>query len=469
MKSMLLSKCVRVSLGAGLAVLATAATIPGQSPAFGTTSVPRVSGDGNRLTDTTLLTGQSGPTATMGAEELVNMALTRNAELLAARQRVAESEGLLLQAGFHPNPGFELSLTDGSLLGSPGERELTVGYAHTFELGGKRARRVEVAQLAAELARLEIEDRERQLKATIRARYGEALAAMQNLDTAVRLVELNQQSFQLTQLRVREGEAAPVEQGLLQVELGRIEADRLLFENQLARALLKLKTLAGMNLDESLRLGGSLHEPPVTLQLAQAIDQALNARPDLKAARLEERLTGAEVRLARSEAVPNMIGFARYTRSKSRFDQFGLNGNGSLAAIQDTDNLLTTGLSITLPARNRNQGSIQAAAARQEAATQRRRFVEQVVRREVSAAYRRFEAARGAVEIFDQRVIGQSQENLRIIRGGYDLGELRLLDVINEQRRLIDTQKAYTEVLKEQYQAQVELTRAVGGPFNGRR
>jgi len=405
------------------------------------------------------------PVGGIRVEQLIQMALERNAELLAARQRIAEAQGLLLQAGFRPNPGFEVSVINGSILGSAGEREITVGYAHTFEFGGKRERRVEVARLGAELAQLEIADHERNLKADIKARYGEALAAARNLETAERLLELNQQGYQLTQARVREGEAAPFEQGLLQVEIGRIESDRLLFENQVARLILELKTLAGMNLDESLRLNGDLSTPPVTITLAEAIERALGERPDLKIARLEENLAEAEVRLARAEATPNLIGFARYTRVTSRFDQFGMNGAGALVPIRDTDNLFTAGVSLTLPTRNRNQGNIQAAAARREAAGLRRQFVEQVVRREVNAAYSRYETARRALEIFDQRVIAQAQDNLRIIRAAYGLGELRVFDVINEQRRLVDTQKAYTEVLREYYLALVELERAVGAPL----
>ncbi|MBI3951002.1 MAG: TolC family protein [Acidobacteria bacterium] len=412
------------------------------------------------------LTQYVDPLRGTSVEELVQTALARNAELLATRQRTAEAQGLLLQAGFPPNPGFEVSVTNGSILGSLGEREISLSFAHTFELGGKRDRRVEVAQLGTGLAQLEIADRERQLKADLKARYGEALAAVRNLETAVQLLEVNQQGYRLTQARVNQGEAAAYEQGLLQVEVGRLESDRLLFENQVTRALLELKTLTGMNLDEPLRLKGDLSTLPApTLLVEEAIERALSERPDLKAARVDEELGEAEIRLARAEAVPNAIGFGRYTRSSARFDQFGLSGAGSLVPIRDTDNLFTAGVSITLPTRNRNQGNIQAAVARREAARLRRQFIEQVVRREVNAAYSRYVTARQALEIFDQRVLGQSQDNLRIIRAGYNLGEWRVFDVINEQRRLIDTQKAYTDVLKEYYLALVELERAVGAPI----
>jgi len=402
----------------------------------------------------------------VNVDKVVESALVRNAELLAVRQRAAEASGLLLQSGLRPNPGFDVSVANGTILNSPGEREFTLGYAHTFELGGKRERRVEVGRLGTELARFAITDRERLLRADVKSRYGEALAAVRNLETAEGLLEVNRQSYRIAEARTQQGEGARLEQALLQVEVNRIESDRLLFANQVERAILELKTLAGMNLDEPLRLNGKLAPQSLTVSLPQIIEQALAARPDLQAARLEEKLGDAEIQLAKTEAVPNLIALGRYSRVSSRFDQLGLASiGGAFVPIRDTDNLVTAGVSITLPTRNRNQGNIQAAVARREAARLRRQFVEQVVRREVVAALSRYETALRALKVFDQGVIQQSQENLRVLRAAYQLGELRLLDVINEQRRLLDTQKAYTELLKESYLSLVDLERAVGSPL----
>ncbi|MEW5993101.1 MAG: TolC family protein [Candidatus Zixiibacteriota bacterium] len=447
------------------AILPITPYIHAQSHSVGERSLQESSDPIMNQSMTVSITDYADAMGGISGEELVEMAFRRNAELLAARQRMTEAQGLLIQAGLRPNPGFEVDVSNGSILGSPGERELTLGYAHTFELGGKRKGRMELAKVGVELAQLEIADRERQLKADIKARYGEALAAIRDLETAEQLLELNQQGYQITMARVRQGEAAAVEQGLLQVEVGRLESDRLLFENQVTRAILELKTLAGMNLDEPLRLSGDLSAPPIIISLTEATEQAIGERPDLKAAQLEEKLGEAEVRLAHAEVIPDVISFARYSRVSSRFDQFGLNGAGALVPMRDTDNLINAGVSITLPTRNRNQGNIQAAIARQAAARLRRQFIEQVVRREVNAALSRYETAHRAMEIFNQQVINQAQDNLRIIRDGYNLGELRVFDVINEQRRLADTQKAYTEVLKEYYLALVELERAIGGPI----
>lgn len=409
--------------------------------------------------------GQNLPANADSLQQLVEQALRRNPDLLAARQRLAEAQGLLRQAGIRPNPAIDFSVANGDVMASRGERQFEVGYSHIFELGGKRTRRVDVAQIAATLAGLDVANQERQLRAEVKSRYVEALAAMRNLGNAQRLLELNRKSYELAAARTREGEGAPLERGLLQVEVNRIDSDRLLFESQVERAFFDIKLLAGMDQGDTLKLAEPLAPPAVAVSIESALEQALAQRPDIQAARVEERLTDAELSLARAQATPDVVATGRYAHTQSRFGQYGFSQpGGSLTPIRDKDNVLTAGISIALPIRNRNQGNIEAAVARNRAARLRREALERSVRREVLAAMNRYQAARRALGVFDQGVVQQSQENLRIVRGAYDLGELRLLDVINEQRRLLESQRAYTDLLRDTNIAVAELERAVGAP-----
>ena len=405
-------------------------------------------------------------TGGLTVEKLADLALARNAGLLADREGVTEAQGLLMQAGFRPNPDLDISVSNGAILGGSGESEYAVGYAHTIELGAKRDRRIAVGRLNLELAKLAGADRERRLRADVKARFGEALAAVRNLEAAERLLELNEQSLRIASARAQEGEGAPLERALVQVEVNRMQSDRLLFSEQIERALLNLKALAGLKLDEPLRLNGALTPLALNVSLAGALDRALASRPDLLAARLEIKLGDAELDAARGEAVPNLTASARYSRSTARFDQYGFAGpGGPVVPLRDTDNILSAGVSVSLPFRNRNQGNIQAAAARRQASRHRAEFLEQSIRSEVETSYRRYEAARRALALFDDGVLKLSEENVKVLRAAYDLGELRLLDVVNEQRRLVETQKAYTEILKESYSAMVDLERAVDAPL----
>jgi len=80
----------------------------------------------------------------------------------------------------------------------------------------------------------------------------------------------------------------------------------------------------------------------------------------------------------------------------------------------------------------------------------------------VASAYARYEAARAAVTTFEIGVNGRSNDNIRVIRAAYDLGEFRITDLINEQRRLREAQREFTEALSEQYRALADLQAAIG-------
>ena len=401
----------------------------------------------------------------MTLEQLVQMALTRNADLLATRQRTVEAQGLLRQAGFRPNPVLETEYTTGSPTGSSGEREFSIGYAHTFELGSKRARRLDVSQAGLGLARLEVTDRERTLRAELQERYIAAMAAIRNLEAVAQQLEITQQSYRATQRRVSEGESPRVEQMVLQAEVGRLSAERLLLASEAQQGMLDLRVVAGLNLDEPLRLRPDGDRPPLTLAIDAAIERGLATRPDLAAARQEEARVGGEVQLARAERVPDVAALVRYSDVQSQFPQFGLTASGALSPLRDRDRMLTGGLSITLPLLSRNQGNIEAARARQSAATLRREYLERTIRAEITGAFGRYTAARQAVQAFDASVIGPAEESVRVLRASYTAGEVQLFDVLNEQRRLIDTQKAYTEAIRQEALARVALERAIGAPL----
>ena len=62
-------------------------------------------------------------------------------------------------------------------------------------------------------------------------------------------------------------------------------------------------------------------------------------------------------------------------------------------------------------------------------------------------------------------MIQPSQESVRVLRASYSVGEVRLFDVLAEQRRLIDTQKAYTDAIRQEALARVALETAIGTPL----
>ena len=424
-------------------------------------SLPPSLADKGRLESSVAGQVTAGPDGRTLAE-LTQLALEGNAELRAVRQEIAAARGFVSQAGLRPNPGLDVAVGMGRPFGSAGEREFDIGYAHTFELGRKRARRIDVATVGVAIAELMVADEERRIKADLKRRYADALAAGRDLEVIGELAELNSRGAAIAQRRVEEGEAAPLERALLQVEVGRLTAERVIAGSTGTRALAALKLVAGLDPRLPLDIEGDLAAPPVTLNLDEALARALESRPDLNAARREEQRAAAEVAQARGERVPDIIGLVRYSRTDSRFEAFGTTSTGEITPLRDTDHMLTMGVSIPLPFANRNQGNIQAVLAQQQAASLRREFAEQSVRADVTAALTQYTAAARALDAFNQDVVAQSAESMKTIRTTYELGEVQLLDVLQEQRRFVETQRAYTQILKEYFVAHAALEEAIG-------
>lgn len=401
------------------------------------------------------------PAQGISSDELIRRALASNAELVAARLDVERARARLRQAGLRANPTVDFEHTTGNLTGSPGERETTIGFSLPLELNGQRQRRIDLARAELEAAEAEIADRERRLAAEARAAYAEAMAAVRELEITEGLNNLDTQTARIVEARVSEGESAPLELNLLRAEVDRLRSRRALIEGRLQSGMLRLKTLAGASHDEPFRLGEDLAAQLLSrlpASVDEALDIALRSRPDLRLARLIERVAEAGFGLARAQGRPDVTAFTRYSRSRSVFD------DTPVGAIRDKDNTLSFGISVSIPLFNRNQGAKQEAAAAIAQAARRREFAEQVVRAEVAGAFARHEAARSAVAIFERGVLARSTQNLKSIRGAYELGAFRMTELLAEQRRMMDSQREYTEALTERYKAAADLLSAMGVP-----
>ncbi len=134
-----------------------------------------------------------------------------------------------------------------------------------------------------------------------------------------------------------------------------------------------------------------------------------------------------------------------------------------------TDNILRFGVAVELPVFNKNQGEIASAIGAREQSARQREFLEATIKRDVALAYNRYRAAAEALVLYTTQIIPRSEENLRSTRSAYNLGEFSIFDVVNEQRRLIESQTGYNEALRDYYGALAELESAIGTiiPANG--
>ena len=408
------------------------------------------------------LRAQEGPSARRTADDLVRTAIANNKDLAAVRQRIEEAKGIARQAGVRPAPTLGLNGATGKPLGSIGEEQYGAEYSQSIETFGKRGKRIRVAEFSIGIAEADLQQRSAQLAFEITAAHAEVSAERHKLKLLSDLIGLNQDTLRLTEARVKEGDVAPLEASLLRVEISRTEVSRRSAQSRLTSAELELRRLAG--LDAATPIPDSDIPTPAPMDLDSLKREALENRADLKAARLEEEQEAAGIDLAKAEAKPDVTLSAGYSRQNSQFDGlFGFNNSGALSPLQTQEDILTFGISVPLRTSRSGSGNVQAATARSSGARLRREYLERNIPLEVEATYQRWRTAADSLQMLQSGVLDPSSANLSVIREAYKLGQLRLLDVLNEQRRLADTQMGYIDAQADVARTWAEVERAAGG------
>ena len=400
------------------------------------------------------------PAREMTVEALVAEAIENHPELQAARIDIDAAGARVRQAGLRPNPMLELA---GQKALTP-DNNVTVGVTLPLDLNGRREGRVGVAERERDVRRAQLADRERRLRAEIRMKAADVLAARRNLATTRELLDPNRRSLAVVRDRVREGGAPSIDENLQLVEVGRLEASETVLASRIEVLTLQLKTVAGLPVDRPLVLLDELRAAPVTLDPEAALRQALAERPDVRTARAEVAAGRARIRKEQAEGRWDASVSVGYQRMETGFDLMGQTASGAMRPIMDTFHYFGAGVSIMLPVRNRNEGNIAAAEAERRAAERRLDFAELAARQEVTAAFAQHAAARRAVELYEGGVRDVARRNVDIVRRSYELGRGSLLDVIGEQRRYLEIESGLTMVLKDVYDAHVEIERVIGAP-----
>jgi outer membrane protein, heavy metal efflux system len=391
--------------------------------------------------------------------ELVTRALASNPTLLAQRQQIAMARGDVTQARLRQNP----SLTLGGLKEvNGGDNGISVSGSLPLELFGRRARRTEVAENKEEATQQSVADSERLLAGDVRMRFGQALGAIRDLMFVEQLLQVNRDFLRLMGDRVREGAAPSLDADETRVEANRIETLRIDYQVKAEVALLALKETVGIDPEEVIRLKGVLEVAPQDYDQKQLLQLAMDHRPDLAFQRANEMVANAELRSDQATGKPDASVFGGYERPDSGFSQQAFDAAGNLSPIRQTFNHVVFGLNINLPVFNRNQGAIVGDKAAVQAAQRKIAAVNLNLRHEVAQNLIRFNGAQARVTVYRSGVRDQASHNLDVVRQTYSYGRTTLLEVIAEQRRYIDIETGYTDILLDAYAARIALEQAVG-------
>jgi outer membrane protein len=200
--------------------------------------------------------------------------------------------------------------------------------------------------------------------------------------------------------------------------------------------------------------------PPLPTTAEQAVEIALANNPDLVAINAQVRAAGLDVSVARADRLPTLdaIGSGRYTNFLGTADdQFGGTGNSN------TQTNTGVGVQARIPLY---QGGLVGARVRQSQALQSQLIeqgvaVERSVVADTRAAFSTYQAALEAIASNEVAVAANTLA-LEGTRAEQSVGTRNVLDVLNAEQELLNSQVALVTARRDAYVAGFQLLNAMG-------
>jgi cobalt-zinc-cadmium efflux system outer membrane protein len=246
--------------------------------------------------------------------------------------------------------------------------------------------------------------------------------------------------------RARAGDVGALEVRLAELEAARAAHARGTADVDGARAAARLATAIGAPADETLAIGASDETPAAPPPEDVMVAHALDARPDLIAARAERaRLEGEAALVRRRGMVPNPVvrGFYR--------QEFG------------DERIVGGEVAVPLPLWNRAQGTEVATRAAAAGAAADVVRLESEIPRQIRVALARRRAAAEAWDRYRRDALPAAGDARALVERAYEGGYLGLPEVLVQQDRLRDVRAAAIDAWLELRTADADLLEAVGG------
>jgi len=402
------------------------------------------------------------PTGTLTLRQALTLALARSPELAAASWEVRAAEARAIQAGLWPNPEVRLRMGDfggtGELEGVD-ESDQSIRLSQVIEIGGKAAKRRQVARSAAALGGWDYEaTRLTVFRETTKA-YVDALVAQERLAAAQEMHDEAKQAVSSITKRVAAGTALEKDAKEAQMALGmaRIDLDQARRATESARGALadhweadqpKFQQVAG-DLE-----GLALAEP---LPLEQLLDR-IPQNPQVARWQTDAQMRQADIELQRANGVPDLRVLVAGHRVENTRD------HGYMVAVE-----------FEVPIFDRNQGAKREARFNQIKAAWERKAAISAVTAELRDAHRALADSYRAVIVLRDVVLPAARSALEIARkaflGGAD-SEISVLkahrDVFRARDRLVDALGAYHQAVADIEHLIARPISDLGAPMSSR-
>jgi cobalt-zinc-cadmium efflux system outer membrane protein len=378
----------------------------------------------------------SGP---LTFQQALDLAVSRNLGLDAARRARAIREAAIRTAGQRPNPSASFEVTRDS------PHEVFV-FDLPVELGGKRARRIDLAKEELTLADVDVQTEMRALRRELRQAFYSLVAADERARLADSLLDIARRVRDAAQARFEAGAVPRLE--VLQAELGVTRADTDLDLARSIRAAEQARLNGVLNLPpaQPLAVSGTLADGIALISYEQALTLASASNVDLIALDRQIAVEQKRVELLRAERTPTPV-----------FTVSGLFDNQPDFTVGQG-----VGVSLELPLFSRNQGQIAESIATTAQLRGRREATRRTVENAVHGTLARIDAERRQVEAYEQRLVPTATDLQSLAEESYRAGRTSVLGLLDAQRSLRDLRREALQVALDLQLTLAELEELLG-------
>jgi outer membrane protein, heavy metal efflux system len=379
-----------------------------------------------------------------------------NTTLQASRLNIDELKAEEITAHLRPNPDFTLSADGTQVAPSHGVWTpfagtfISPGVSYLFERRNKRNLRFQAAKEGTAVGLAQASDSERTLLFNLRTAFVGVLQAKAVVHLAQENLEYYDKILKVSRDRFEAGDIA-------QIDLDRLELQRLQYESDLQTALVNLRT-SKINLlallddrrpVDSYDVEGTFDFREDLLSLDDYRQDALKARPDLQAAVLSVKQAETNYQLAVADGSTDPTVSLWFTH------------NGS---FNNPDALNTLGASVSIPLRifDRNQGEKLRTKIDINRNEKLRDGVETQVYADVDTAYATVSSNLALLSPYRQKYLAEAVRVRDTILFSYQHGGASLLDFFNAESDYRTVELSYVNLVGSYLTAAAQLNQAVG-------
>ena len=383
---------------------------------------------------------------TFSLQDILSMALEKNPLVTESEGIIEQKEGNKLSASAYPNPTLSFQSGRGTVKDPSGitltERYVTL--SQPLEWPGKRAARAQAAQAGVEGAVASREEAKLNLIAATKLAFYDLLLAQRQTEMAIHNVQTMEEVREAVIRRVDAGEAPPFEAVKVKVEDMKVQKEVARAKGVVQSFQASLNSLTAGALGQEFSIQGGFAAWPGDLHLPALSEQALAQHPVIMKWKKQVEEAQQMHRQEQQARIPNVTLMGSYQRDAGREAYVGA-------------------ISIPFPVWDQRQGDIAQAkgALRQREAMLLRAKHELL--KGITQQIQLSQAAAAQIATYEKGLLKQAQEALRIAQVSFKFGEASLLDVLDAQRVLRQTQLDYAQAKYDLSVALTELERVTGG------